>query len=69
MSARQRLVMRLERSAEEELAASSAAKDSLAALPKEEVAALLNGNLRLAKPVFLRRMLDGTMSFLITDGR
>ena len=49
--------------------ASSAVKDCLAALPKEEVAALLNGNLRLAKPVFLRRMLDGTMSFLITDGR
>ena len=49
--------------------ASSAAKDSLAALPKEEVAALLNGDLRLAKPVFLRRLLVGTASFLITDRR
>ena len=48
---------------------SSAAKDSLAALPKEEVAALLNGDLRLAKPAFLRRLLDGTASFLITDRR
>ena len=49
--------------------ASSAAKDSLAALPKEEVAALLNGDLRLAKLAFLRRLLDGTASFLITDRR
>ena len=49
--------------------ASSAAKDSLAALPKEEVAALLNRDLRLAKPAFLRRLLDGTASFLITDRR
>ena len=49
--------------------ASSAAKDSLAAIPKEEVAALLNGDLRLATPAFLRRFLDGAASFLITDRR
>ena len=49
--------------------ASSAAKDSLAALPKEEVAALLNEDLRLAKPAFLRWLLDGTVSFFITDRR
>ena len=49
--------------------ASSAVKDCLAALPKEEVAALLNGNLQLAMPTFLRRLLDGTASFLITDRR
>ena len=49
--------------------ASSAAKDCLATLPKEEVAALLNGDLRLATPAFLRRLLDGTASFLITDRR
>ena len=49
--------------------ASSAAKDSLAAVPKEEVAALLKGDLRLAKPAFLRRLLDGTVSCLITDRR
>ena len=48
---------------------SSAAEDSLAALPKDEVAALLNGDLRLAKPAFLRRLLDGTASVLITDRR
>ena len=49
--------------------ASSAVKDCLAALPKEKVAALLNGDLRLATPAFLRRLLDGTASFLITDRR
>ena len=49
--------------------ASSAAKDCLRALPKEKVAALLNGDLRLAKPAILRRLLDGTASFLITDRR
>ena len=49
--------------------ASRAAKDSLAALPKEEVIALLHGDLRLAKPAFLRRLMDGTVSFLITNRR
>lgn len=48
---------------------SGALKDILAVLSKEEVAALLNGDLRLAKPRFLRRLLDGAASFLITDNR
>lgn len=48
---------------------SCAWKVELAGLSEQEVWALRNGDLGRATPSFLRRLLDGAASFLITDRR